>query len=43
MTEAPTQLLINGELRGAAAGATLKAIDPAYGGELAKPINPVGI
>jgi len=35
MTDAPTRLLINGELRNAAAGATFKTFDPAHGGELA--------
>jgi acyl-CoA reductase-like NAD-dependent aldehyde dehydrogenase len=35
MTDASTQLLINGELRDAAAGATFTTFDPAHGGELA--------
>jgi acyl-CoA reductase-like NAD-dependent aldehyde dehydrogenase len=35
MTDAPTQLLINGEFRDAAAGATFTAHDPAHGAELA--------
>ena len=35
MTEASTQLLIDGELRDAAAGATFATFDPAHGGELA--------
>ena len=35
MTDAPTQLLINGEFRDAAAGATFTANDPAHGAELA--------
>jgi acyl-CoA reductase-like NAD-dependent aldehyde dehydrogenase len=35
MTEAPRQLLINGELRDAASGATFPTYDPAHGGELA--------
>ncbi|MGH2446281.1 MAG: aldehyde dehydrogenase family protein [Candidatus Limnocylindria bacterium] len=35
MTDAPTQLLIDGELRDAAAGATFKTFDPAHGGKLA--------
>ena len=35
MTDAPTQLLINGEFRDAAAGATFTARDPARGSELA--------
>ncbi len=35
MTDAPTQLLINGELRDASAGATFPTFDPAHGGELA--------
>ena len=35
MTDAHTQLLINGELRDAAAGATFKTFDPAHGSELA--------
>ena len=35
MTDPSTQLLINGELRDAAAGATFKTFDPAHGGELA--------
>ena len=36
MTDAPTQLLINGELRDAQAGATFPTFDPAHGGELAQ-------
>jgi acyl-CoA reductase-like NAD-dependent aldehyde dehydrogenase len=36
MTEASTQLLIDGELRDAAAGATFATFDPAHGGELAR-------
>jgi aldehyde dehydrogenase (NAD+)/betaine-aldehyde dehydrogenase len=36
MTEAPTQLLINGELRDAQAGRTFATFDPAHGGELAQ-------
>ena len=36
MTDAPTQLLINGELRAAQAGATFPTFDPAHGGELAQ-------
>ena len=35
MTDAPTKLLIDGELRDAAAGATFATFDPAHGGELA--------
>jgi acyl-CoA reductase-like NAD-dependent aldehyde dehydrogenase len=35
MTDAPTQLVINGELRDAATGATFATFDPAHGGELA--------
>ncbi|MEO7296665.1 MAG: aldehyde dehydrogenase family protein [Candidatus Limnocylindria bacterium] len=35
MIDAPTKLLINGELRDAAAGATFATFDPAHGGELA--------
>ena len=35
MTDASTKLLINGELRDAAAGATFRTFDPAHGGELA--------
>jgi acyl-CoA reductase-like NAD-dependent aldehyde dehydrogenase len=35
MIDASTQLLINGELRDAAAGATFRTFDPAHGGELA--------
>ena len=35
MTEASTQLLIDGELRDAVAGATFATFDPAHGGELA--------
>src|SRR5688500_13887733 len=35
MTEAPTQLVIGGELRDAASGATFTTFDPAHGGELA--------
>lgn len=35
MTDVPTQLLINGELRDASAGATFPTFDPAHGGELA--------
>jgi acyl-CoA reductase-like NAD-dependent aldehyde dehydrogenase len=35
MTDAPTQLLINGEFRDAAAGATFPAHDPAHRAELA--------
>jgi len=35
MTDAPTQLLIDGEFRDAAAGATFATFDPAHGGELA--------
>jgi acyl-CoA reductase-like NAD-dependent aldehyde dehydrogenase len=35
MTEAPTQLVIGGELRDAASGATFATFDPAHGGELA--------
>jgi acyl-CoA reductase-like NAD-dependent aldehyde dehydrogenase len=35
MTDASTQLLINGELRDAAAGATFGTFDPAHGGNLA--------
>ena len=35
MTDAPTKLLIGGELRDAAAGATFTTFDPAHGGELA--------
>ena len=35
MTDVPTQLLINGEFRDAAAGATFTAQDPAHGAELA--------
>jgi len=35
MTDAPTQLLIDGEFRDAAAGATFPTHDPAHGGELA--------
>ena len=34
--DAPTQLLINGELREAAAGSTFPTYDPAHGGELAQ-------
>ena len=36
MTDASTQLLINGELRDAQAGATFPTFDPAHGGELAR-------
>jgi len=36
MSDAPTQLLINGELRDAAAGATFATFDPARGAELAR-------
>jgi acyl-CoA reductase-like NAD-dependent aldehyde dehydrogenase len=36
MTDASTQLLINGELRDAQAGVTFPAFDPAHGGELAQ-------
>jgi aldehyde dehydrogenase (NAD+)/betaine-aldehyde dehydrogenase len=36
MTDAPTRLLINGELRDAQAGATFPTFDPAHGGELAQ-------
>jgi acyl-CoA reductase-like NAD-dependent aldehyde dehydrogenase len=36
MIEAPTQLLIDGELRDAASGATFATFDPAHGGELAR-------
>ena len=35
MTDSPTQLVINGELRDAATGATFATFDPAHGGELA--------
>jgi acyl-CoA reductase-like NAD-dependent aldehyde dehydrogenase len=35
MTDASTQLLINGELRDAASGRTFATFDPAHGGELA--------
>jgi acyl-CoA reductase-like NAD-dependent aldehyde dehydrogenase len=35
MTDAPTRLLIDGELRDAASGATFATYDPAHGGELA--------
>ena len=35
MIDAPTKLLINGELRDAAAGTTFATFDPAHGGELA--------
>jgi acyl-CoA reductase-like NAD-dependent aldehyde dehydrogenase len=35
MTDTSTQLLINGELRDAAAGGTFTTFDPAHGGELA--------
>ena len=35
MIDTSTQLLINGELRDAAAGATFRTFDPAHGGELA--------
>ena len=35
MTNAPTRLLINGELRDAASGRTFATHDPAHGGELA--------
>ena len=35
MTDVPTKLLIGGELRDAAAGATFATFDPAHGGELA--------
>jgi len=35
MTDAPTQLLIDGELRDAASGRTFATFDPARGGELA--------
>jgi len=35
MIDAPTKLLIGGELRDAAAGATFATFDPAHGGELA--------
>jgi len=35
MTDALTRLLINGELRDAASGATFPTFDPAHGGELA--------
>ncbi|MDQ3688516.1 MAG: aldehyde dehydrogenase family protein [Chloroflexota bacterium] len=35
MIDAPTKLLINGELRHAATGATFNTFDPAHGGELA--------
>jgi len=35
MIDAPTKLLINGELRDAAAGGTFATFDPAHGGELA--------
>ncbi len=35
MADAPRQLLINGELRGAAAGATFTTYDPTRGVELA--------
>lgn len=35
MIDAPTKLLINGELRDAAGGATFATFDPAHGGELA--------
>ena len=36
MTDASTQLLINGELRDAQAGVTFPTFDPAHGGELAQ-------
>ena len=35
MIDPPTKLLIDGELRDAAAGATFATFDPAHGGELA--------
>ena len=35
MTDSPTQLVIGGELRDAASGATFPTFDPAHGGELA--------
>ncbi|MGH2384395.1 MAG: aldehyde dehydrogenase family protein [Candidatus Limnocylindria bacterium] len=35
MIDAPTKLLIDGELRDAAAGATFATFDPAHGGEIA--------
>ena len=35
MTDAPTKLLIGGELRDAGSGATFPTFDPAHGGELA--------
>ena len=35
MTDVPTQLVIGGELRDAASGATFPTFDPAHGGELA--------
>jgi acyl-CoA reductase-like NAD-dependent aldehyde dehydrogenase len=35
MSDAPTQLVIDGELRDAATGATFATFDPAHGGELA--------
>ncbi len=36
MTDAPTQLLIDGELRDAQAGVTFPTFDPAHGGEMAQ-------